>query len=187
MNQWRELSAIRGVLVTVLVIFIFGIASGQVGPEKWNWLRVTILVLSVGMLLVVGTVPEHFLEEHLWKHVVRQHLPQVFAWTLGTLLAMHVLTENLNLEGIIRENLWVVLLIACLVGVIPESGPHLVFLTLFVAGTIPASILLASSIVQDGHGMLPMLAHSRKVFAQVKAINLAVGLAIGAAGLILDV
>jgi len=98
---------------------------------------------------------------------------------------MHVLTRYLYLEGLIRENLWVVLLIACLVGVIPESGPHLVFLTLYVNGALPLSILLASSIVQDGHGMLPMLAHSRKVFAQVKMINLIVGLAAGAAGLIL--
>jgi len=187
LNQWRKLSPSRVVLVAVLGIFVLGIAGGQVGPEEWNWLRVTIMVLSLVLLLIVGTVPEHFLVEHLWNHVVRKHLLQVFAWTFGTLLFMHVLTANLNLEGIIRENLWVVLLIACLVGVIPESGPHLVFLTLFVAGTIPVSILLASSIVQDGHGMLPMLAHSRKVFVRVKAINLAVGLAIGAAGMILDI
>ncbi|MCK4306231.1 MAG: arsenic efflux protein [Candidatus Eisenbacteria sp.] len=187
LHQWRELSAVRGILSTTLAIFIIAIASGQVGPDEWNWIRVTILILSAVSLLIVGTVPEHFLEEHLWKHVARQHLPRIFAWTFAALLLMHVLTDYLHLEGLIRENQWVVLLIACLVGVIPESGPHLVFLTLYVEGAIPLSILLASSIVQDGHGMLPMLAHSRMTFIRVKLINLAIGLAVGAAGLLFGV
>ena len=55
--------------------------TGQVGPAKWNWIRVTLLSLSIVSLLITGTVPEHFLQEHLWDHVVRQHLPRIFAWT----------------------------------------------------------------------------------------------------------
>ena len=181
------MSAARGILSAILVIFIIAVASGQVGPDEWNWIRVTIVILSAVSLLIVSTVPEHFLEEHLWNHVVRQHAPRIFAWTFGALLLMHILTEYLQLEGLIRENCWGVLLIACLVGVIPESGPHLVFLTLYVEGAIPVSILLASSIVQDGHGMLPMLAHSKSAFVQVKLINLTVGLAVGATGLFFGV
>ena len=103
------------------------------------------------------------------------------------LMAMHLLTDYLHLQGLIRESPWIVLLVACLIGVIPESGPHLVFLTLYVKGAVPLSILWASSIVQDGHGMLPMLAHSRRAFVQVKMINLAIGLAVGAAGLFIGV
>jgi len=185
LRQWREMTPFRGVLLIILIIFIITISTGQVGPAKWNWIRVNLLSLSVVSLLIASTVPEHFLQEHLWDHVVRQHLPRIFAWTLGVLLFMHVLENYLHLEGMIHENLWSVLVIACLVGLIPESGPHLVFLTLYVEGAIPISILLASSIVQDGHGMLPMLAHSRRTFVQVKLVNLIVGLAIGAAGLFL--
>ena len=185
LHQLREMSPVRGVLVVSLVVFIVAVVSGLVGPAQWNWIRITFLSLSIFALLIVATSPEHFLEQHLWHHVARQHLPRIFAWTLGALLLMHALTEYLHLEGLIRENPWSVLVIACLVGVIPESGPHLVFLTLYTAGSVPLSILLASSIVQDGHGMLPMLAHSRKVFVQVKAINLIFGLAVGAAGLFL--
>jgi hypothetical protein len=37
-------------------------------------------------------------------------------------------------------------------------------------------VLFASSIVQDGHGMLPLLAHSWRQFLKVKLINLIVGL-----------
>jgi len=186
LEQWKELSAIRIVLSIVFVVFIIAGVSGVVGPKEWNWIKISILILSSFSLFIVTTVPWHFLEEHVWNHVVKQHLPQIFLWTLGTLLLMNLLSNYLNLESMIVENLWFVLLIACLVGLIPESGPHLIFVTLYAQGTIPLSILLASSIVQDGHGMLPMLAHSRKSFMQIKLINFAVGLLIGMAGMIID-
>ncbi|MDP6491780.1 MAG: putative manganese transporter, partial [Kiritimatiellia bacterium] len=73
----------------------------------------------------------------------------------------------------------------CVVGLIPESGPHMVFVSLYAEGVIPFSTLLASCIVQDGHGMIPMLAHSRRAFLGVKLINFIVGLAIGLVGLLL--
>lgn len=41
------------------------------------------------------------------------------------------------------------------------------------------SVLLASSIVQDGHGMLPLLSYSVKDSVLVKLFNLVFGLAIG--------
>jgi hypothetical protein len=72
-----------------------------------------------------------------------------------------------------------------LVGIIPESGPHLIFVILFASGSIPISILLASSIVQDGHGSLPLLAESPKGFLKVKLINILVGLIAGFSGLML--
>ena len=71
------------------------------------------------------------------------------------------------------------IVIACLVGLIPDSGPHFVFVFLYAQGVIPISVLVASSIVQDGHCMLPMLAHSRRGFVAVKLVNMAVGLAVG--------
>jgi len=72
-----------------------------------------------------------------------------------------------------------VLLIAVSAGMIPASGPHLVFVTLFSQNLIPFSILLANSIVQDGHGILPLLAESRKDFVKVKSINLLIGFIVG--------
>ena len=183
LHQLKDMSPIRGILAATLAALIIAVGTGLIGPTQWNWIRLTIMTLTIISLLIVGTVPEHFLEHHLWDHVARQHLPRVFAWTFGTLLLMHVLTEYLQLEGLIHESLWVVLVIACLVGLIPESGPHLVFLTLYVQGSVPLSILLASSIVQDGHGMLPLLAHSRRDFVQIKLINFVVGLGVGALAL----
>lgn len=184
-SQWKKSSPNRIILWVVLGLLIVAILSGQVGPETWNWIRVSILVVTVLALFIVSTVPEHFLKEHLWDHVARKHVPRIFLWTFGALLVMHILIEQLQLEELIRQNLWVVLGAASLLGVIPESGPHLVFVTLFAGGTIPFSILLASSIVQDGHGMLPLLAHSPRTFILIKLINLVAGFLIGAILLLL--
>jgi len=81
--------------------------------------------------------------------------------------------------------MFAVLVVALIIGIVPESGPHLVFVTLFASGAIPFSILLASSIVQDGHGMLPMLAESKRGFIAVKTVNLIFGTIVGVIGLLL--
>jgi len=91
--------------------------------------------------------------------------------------------KHFDLHQLIQHNMYWVLVVAVLIGIIPESGPHLIFVMLFASGNLPLSILLASSIVQDGHGSLPLLAESRKSFIKVKLINMAVGLLIGLAGL----
>lgn len=183
--QWRRCSPARGTLATALALFLLGVLSGQLGPAEWNWVRTSLAGVSALALFIVATVPDHFLEEHLWRHVAVQHAPRVFVWTFGALIVMHLLTNVLHLEPAIRSGRWLVLLTACLVGLIPESGPHLIFVTLFAQGMVPFSVLLASSIVQDGHGMLPMLAHSTREFALIKAITFSAGLSFGAAGMVL--
>ena len=182
-KQWKECTPERGLLAIVLTLFLAGIMAGQLGPPQWNWVRASLLIVSALALFVVSTVPDHFLQEHLWRHVARRHAPRIFLWTFGALIAMHVLTDVLHLEGAIRSGRWWILVIACLVGLIPESGPHLIFVTLFAQGVVPMSVLLASSIVQDGHGMLPMLAHSAREFLLVKGISFTAGLALGAAAM----
>lgn len=177
--QWKNCSATRGILTGTLLLFLFALIFGQVGPARWNWIRVTLLSTTGCALFITATVPDHFLEDHLWKHVVREHVPRVFAWTFGALLLMHVLIDRWQLVDTLNNGKWVVLGLAGLGGIIPESGPHLIFTTLYARGLAPFSVLLTSSIVQDGHGMLPMLAHSRKTFLIIKLINLLVGLAVG--------
>jgi hypothetical protein len=74
--------------------------------------------------------------------------------------------------------LWV-FLFAGLLGVIPESGPHMIFVMMFASGLVPFSVLFVSSFVQDGHGMLPLLSVSLRDSLRVKAFNLVFGLAVG--------
>ena len=134
-----------------------------------DWMWVTLAVLTLFGLFIVATVSDHFLDEHLWRHVLKVHVPRIFLWTLGALAAIAVLEHFIDVHAVVQDNVWIVLLMAVLIGLIPDSGPHLIFVSLFAAGALPLSILVASSIVQDGHGMVPLLAHSRKDFIQVKA------------------
>jgi hypothetical protein len=72
-----------------------------------------------------------------------------------------------------------VFLICALVGLIPESGPHMVFVMMFANGLVPFSILLTNSIVQDGHGMLPLFSYSLKDALLIKLFNLFLALLVG--------
>jgi hypothetical protein len=181
LSQLKNLTLRRGLFMIVLALFIGGLLVNQLGPREWNWIKITFLVGSLAAFFIVSTVPGHFLEEHLWEHIVKVHVPRVFLWTFGALLLMHILLEYLELGTWIQANYLTVMVIACLIGLIPESGPHMIFVTLYAEGAIPFGILLASSIVQDGHGMLPLLAEAKRSFVFCKIINLAVGLLAGLA------
>lgn len=178
-RQLRDLTVARGTLLAALLLLVFAFLTGAVGPAEWNWVRVTVLGVTLAAIFIAGTVPEHFLQEHLWNHVVRGHVPRVFLWTFVALMVTWLITEQVNFEAFIKDRSLEVILAAALVGVIPESGPHLLFVTLYAKGVVPFTVLVTSSIVQDGHGMLPLLAQSRKAFGLVKAINLAVGMVVG--------
>ena len=173
----------QGGLIAMFGGFLFLLVTGLLGPGVWDWKKITFTLGAGFALFVVLSVPDHFLEQHLWDHVVKKHLTRIFLWTFGALLAIHYLDAYLNISAWIQDNLFLVLLIAVLVGIIPESGPHLVFVTLFAQGSIPFSILLASSIVQDGHGTLPLLAVSGRAFVWLKLVNIAFGLLLGLVGL----
>ncbi len=181
-HQLKNMSFPRALLMGVLVIFLFILFSNTAEHGGWNWVKITLLVSNLLALFIVVTVPDHFLEKHLWQHVLKKHLLRIFLWTFGALLVIHILESFLDLEAWIQANYITVLLLAVLIGIIPESGPHLIFVTLFANGSIPFSILLASSIVQDGHGTLPLLAVSKKSFVVLKLINVIAGLVLGFLG-----
>lgn len=183
--QLKHMTLYRALLIVLMSGFILLLVTGVLAHSGWDWKKITFTIGTGFALFVVLTVPDHFLKHHLWMHVIKQHLPRIFLWTFGVLLVFHYLDSYLNVEAWIQNNLLIVLLIAVLVGVIPESGPHLIFVTLFAQGSIPLSILLANSIVQDGHGALPLLAVSGRAFIMLKIVNIAFGLLLGLVGLYL--
>lgn len=151
----------------------------------FNWMNITLLLSVLAAMYIILIVPDHFLEEHVYDHILKKHFFKIFLWTLGTLLFIHYAIDLFNMDEWLKGNMYWVLIIALLVGLIPESGPHLIFLSLYVGGMIPFSILIANSVVQDGHGALPLLAESQKSFIWAKLINFTVGLFVGILGLIL--
>lgn len=146
-------------------------------------------ILALITLFVVAFCSDHFLQEHLWEHVIKHHFMSVLLWTFGVLVALAVVNYFVDLEMLIASNRWVtwaLLFLALALGIIPESQPQFIWIYLYAAGVLPFSILLASSVVQDGHGALPLLAYSRKSFLMMKAANIAFGLLIGIAGILLN-
>jgi len=183
--QFRKMTFERGILLSGGIVFLILLLSGDIGSDSWDWKRVVFLIVTLIEIFIVATVPDHFLGRHLWGHVIRKHFMRVFLWTFGAFLVIHVGLEFLNMEEWIRDNYLSILLLAVLVGVIPESGPHILFISLYASGSIPFSILLANSIVQDGHGALPLLAETRMDFIRMKTVNLIIGLIIGLAGILI--
>lgn len=165
-------SLYRIVIAFIILALIVGVSTGLLAGDLEIWMKISVLLAFLFSLFIVLTVPNHFIKEHIWEHIVKMHLPRIFLWVFGTLLFMHFLMNYIDVQAWISTNMYVVLLVAVLIGIIPESGPHLVFVTLFAQGTIPFSILLASSISQDGHGMLPVLAESKRSFLAVKIVNM---------------
>ena len=176
----------KAALVTAIV-FVLAIIVGGV-------LQLTMKNKFVGLLpeksLPLHDEPEchnhehgHFLKKHIWEHVIKVHLPKIFFWSLGIITAITLLERYVDVQEFVSQNLYLVLLLAILIGIIPQSGPHLIFVMLFASGSIPFSILLASSIVQDGHGALPLLAESRRAFFLSKGIKIVLAIAVGITGL----
>lgn len=152
----------------------------------FDWVKFTILISSFFALIVLVFTNDHFIKTHIWNHLIKKHLPKILFWVFITLLGINIILQYAEFGNWIYNNLYIVLLIAVLIGIIPQSGPHLVFVVLFLQGTIPFSILLANSIVQNGHGSLPLFAESKKSFAIMKIINILVGLFAGIIGLLFN-
>ena len=144
-----------------------------------RWINLTFAGVSLITLILTARANEHFIKEHLWNHVIRKHFRSIFLWTTGALLVIHFGIQFLDIESWVKENVMWMILLAVLIGFIPESGPHMIFITLFIGGFVPFSVLLASSIAQDGHTALPLLAESKMSFFLAKAINIVLGFVIG--------
>lgn len=124
----------------------------------------------------------HFFKEHLWEHVIKKHLLSIVCWTFGVLFFLQLINYFIDIHTLMHTHeqmKYIILLIAVLIGFVPESGPHLIFIAMFMEGTIPFGILLANSIAQNGHAGLPLLAQSRKNFFLMKSITMGVGLIVG--------
>ena len=123
---------------------------------------------------------KHFLKEHAYAHILKKHIPKLFLWIFLTMLAIDFLMKSFELELIILSLPVLSLIVfAALIGIIPKSGPHLLFLVLFSRGLIPLSVLLVNTISQDGHGLLPLLSHSAKDTVYVQIFTTSFALAVG--------
>ena len=179
---WRNFprwSLLRYLFLFITLALFFLSIFQIIGEPGWGWERISLLVLLAFGLFLFLTCPEHYLREHIFEHILKKHIWKVFLWTFFALLLVEVALGRFNLEQYIRTHLAYVLLISAFLGIIPESGPHLVFVFLYTNGVIPFSILFTSSFVQDGHGMLPLLSYTIRDSLLIKLLNLVFGLLVG--------
>jgi uncharacterized protein (DUF983 family) len=145
-----------------------------------------LIFLIVGFLtlILLLTVNAHFLEEHIWNHVIKKHFLKIFIWVLAIMLLVKLLAFFIPIETL-SYHAWgklILLLIALLIALIPESGPNLIILFLFIDGIVPFSTLLANSILQEGHGGLLLIAENPKSFLWLKAIKFVIAFTLGILG-----
>ena len=92
------------------------------------------------------------------------------------MLVFGLLDHYFDLERWISGNTPLMILLATAIGFIPQSGPHIAFVSLFASGVIPFPVLLANSISQDGHASLPLLSESKSAFLRAKTIKAAIAI-----------
>jgi len=178
-NNFQFLTFTRFLLLSLILTFLISVFLGIIGPSSWDWKRTTFIILSLCTLYIASVATEHYLQFHIWDHIIKKHLLRVFLWTFGALFFVHWGLSFWNMDAIIRHHMGWVLVIGAIIGIVPESGPHLIFVMLYAQGIVPFSVLFTASFVQDGHGMLPLLSYSIKDSVLIKIFNLVFGLATG--------
>ncbi len=144
-----------------------------------RWLKFMFAIAGAAIAIVTFFLPSHVVEEHLWNHVICKHMLSVFLWTVGTIFVIQIGLHYFDIDEWTSENtIWMIVL-AALIGLIPESGPHLIFVTLFASGSVPFSVFLTSCISQDGHAGLPLLADDKRGFLRAKLINASIAFVAG--------
>ncbi len=149
-----------------------------------EWMQYSFIVLAAISLYIILKVPEHFLNEHLWNHIIKKHFLRIFIWILVSIAAIQGLLYVVHIDHILNEHMffWAFALMAIAIGIIPQSGPHIIFISLFSQGIIPLSILLVNAIVHEGHAGLPLIAESKRSFLIVKGIKILIAFVIAGIG-----
>jgi hypothetical protein len=162
------------------VLFVLGAIGGKIADMLIHKFKVASCTNCEEMVVHEHeTDIKHFFTVHIWEHIIKRHVWRIFLWTFAALLVMELGNQYLNLGKFAADYRYAFIVIAALLGIIPESGPHLIFATMFANGLVPFSVLLTSSMVQDGHGMLPLLSYSFKDSMKIKIYNFAFGLIVG--------
>ena len=167
-------------IILFIILFFIGIFAGKLVDLIVK--RFNISTCTDCEELVIHQTErnfKHFIKEHVYVHIIKKHVWKIALWTFGALIIVNISLKYLNLEEFTTNYPIIFLIVGALIGLIPESGPHLIFVTLFANGLVPFSVLLTSSIVQDGHGMLPLLSYSLKDSIKIKLFNFVFGLVIG--------
>ncbi len=177
---FRNWSFAKTLLVTMLVGYLVVIFGRLHSPLDFE--HVVFAVLTGAALCMVLVANEYFLQEHLYRHLIKKHFPSIFLWTLGTLYFLAFFQQAVDLQAWIENDpgkQFLLLLAAIAIGWIPQSGPHFLFIQLYFTGVLPLGVFFANAMVQDGHTSLLLLSSSRRKFILLKSVKSLVAIAVG--------
>lgn len=177
----------REALILMALLFALGLVLGRITDWLADYFHFVPSECKLHEYHAGRETLRHYFREHVWKHIVRRHLARVFVWTFAALAAVEAGMRHWQLNALVEDHLWLIFVLSALLGVIPESGPNLIIVSMFASGVIPFSILLTNSIVQDGHGMLPLFSYTMRDALLIKGVNLIFGLLIGGAAYLLGI
>lgn len=122
---------------------------------------------------------KHFFSDHVLNHIIKKHILKLVIWLFLSIFFISALDNVFNMKELLTHNKHLLLVLGAFVGILPISGPNILFVGLFSQGMIPFSVLLTNSIVQDGHGSLPLLSFSVNDTIKIKVFNFLFGLTAG--------
>jgi len=167
------------IFLITLSLFILGILGGFLA-EKYK--KKTNLKLenkcNIKHHKKVEFKFKHFIKEHIYKHIIKKHILKLFFWIFGAIFLINIFNEKITV-ALLGINIFYLLFIVSLIGLLPISGPNIFLVILYSQGSIPFSILLTNSIIQDGHGLLPIIGFSIKDATKIKLFNFIFGITIG--------
>jgi len=172
LNILKDMSFARFLMLLILILPSIFIFISLFTEEHIETERVVLIIVNLIATFVILTVPEHYLNEHIWNHIAKRHLLRSFVITFGVLLLIEILDRFIDLRGVVSGHTNLLLLSAILIGLIPQSGPHLIFVMMFAKGIIPFEVLLVNTIMQDGHGLLPLIPYSLRDTLYIKLFKL---------------
>jgi hypothetical protein len=70
---------------------------------------------------------KHYMLEHIWQHIIKRHIWKIFLWVLGAMLIIDIALYYGDITALSAEYTVYFIFAAALIGIIPQSGPNLVF------------------------------------------------------------
>lgn len=169
------------ILIYLLSLFFLGIIGGHIADlmaSKLNW-KFNIKCNIVRHQIVEFKL-KHFIKEHIYQHIIKKHIWRIFIWMFITLFIIGLFPGIFSQSKLMTTDKLYLLIFAALLGLIPSPAPSFLIFNIFALH--PASmfsVFLTNSIVQDGHGLLPILGYSFKDALKVKLFKLVLGIVVG--------
>ena len=125
MHQWQRIVLLAGTAAFIAALALGLLehdhehAAGGLQIFDEYWVNLVFAVCSLFVLWFTAVAGEHFVQDHLWNHVIKKHFLSIFLWSFGALLVIGLAMHWFDLESLVKGNIPFMILLAVLIGLIP--------------------------------------------------------------------